>query len=74
MTKPKQKQARELAEEHWNYLETVILQQLQVTRKLFIDGFIHGYKHGKEASKHMGRAKPTPNSALPSKGGEDEEA
>ena len=36
-----QKQAEELAEEHWKWLETLL-------HKLFVDAMVHGYKHGKE--------------------------
>jgi len=32
---------RILAEDHWNWLEGVC-------RIMYIDAFIHGYKHGKE--------------------------
>ena len=35
------KTARELATEHWDWLETLL-------RKVYIDAFIHGYKHGEE--------------------------
>ena len=36
-----EEEIRALAEAHCDYLITVF-------RKAFIDGFIHGYKHGKE--------------------------
>lgn len=36
-----EKSALELATEHWNWLETLL-------RKVYIDSFIHGYKHRKE--------------------------
>lgn len=36
--------ARKKAEEHWVWLETVL-------HKIFVDAFIHGYKHGKENTK-----------------------
>jgi len=39
---------KELAEAHWKWLESILLQQLKVQRKLFVDAFIHGMKHGKE--------------------------
>lgn len=32
---------RELAEQHWAWLETML-------RKVFVDAFIHGYKHGQD--------------------------
>ena len=31
--------ARELAEEHWKYVESIC-------HKMYVDAFIHGYKHG----------------------------
>jgi hypothetical protein len=37
----KMKEPQELAEEHWKFLEKWLHQ-------IFVDGFIHGYKHGKE--------------------------
>lgn len=43
MTPPK-KAPSQLAEEHWDWLESIL-------RKMFIDAFIHGYKHGKESKK-----------------------
>lgn len=35
------KQIEDLAEEHWRFLEKWL-------HLVFVDGFIHGYKHGKE--------------------------
>jgi len=40
MTKPN-KTPQQLADEHWNWLETIL-------RKIFKDAFIHGYKHGRK--------------------------
>lgn len=34
-------EVRQQAEEHWDWLETLL-------RKVFIDAFIHGYKHSRE--------------------------
>lgn len=36
------KSSKVLAEEHWTWLETLL-------RKVFVDAFIHGYKHGKQS-------------------------
>lgn len=47
MTKPK-KTPRELAKEHWDWLESILFQQRQMERKLFIDAFVHGYGHSKK--------------------------
>lgn len=35
---------KELAEEHWEFLESWL-------HKIFVDGFTHGYKHAKENEK-----------------------
>ncbi len=42
---------RHLAEEHWEYTEQIILHQLELTHRLYVEAMIHGYKHGKEDSK-----------------------
>ena len=47
MTKPK-KTPRELAEEHWAWIESILSVQRMMEKKLFIDAFIHGYKHGRK--------------------------
>lgn len=44
----KRKTALELAQEHWVWLQSVLEVDRQLQRKLFIDAFVHGYKHGKE--------------------------
>lgn len=36
--------AKRLAEEHWAWLTTVL-------GKIYVDSFIHGYKHGYEEAK-----------------------
>lgn len=36
--------ARKLAEEHWEWLESLL-------HKIFIDAFIHGYKHSQQEVK-----------------------
>ena len=33
------KTAEEMAEEHWKYVESIC-------HKMYVDGFIHGFKHG----------------------------
>jgi len=47
MTK-KAKTSLELAQEHWTWLQGVLDKQREMERRLFIDAFIHGFKHGKE--------------------------
>ena len=37
----KEEEARKLAEDHWKFL-------VKWHEMIFKDGFIHGYKHGKE--------------------------
>lgn len=58
MTKHKQKTQEQLAQEHWNFLEGLILTEMRLTMKLFLDGFCHGYKHGKENILEGIRTKP----------------
>lgn len=51
MTRPRKtlrQLAKELAEEHWNWLDSVLSIQREMEKKLFIDAFMHGVKHGKE--------------------------
>ena len=38
------------AEAHWAYIKSVMLQQLEVSGKMYVDAMVHGYKHGVEAS------------------------
>lgn len=46
MTKPN-KTPEQLAEEHWNWLQSILDRQRIMEKKLFIDAFVHGFKHGK---------------------------
>lgn len=50
MTKPK-KTPEQLAKEHWAWVESVLADRQQETKHMFIEGFKHGYKHGKENKK-----------------------
>ena len=34
-------EVQDLAEEHWKYVESIC-------HKMYVDAFVHGYKHGKE--------------------------
>ena len=45
MTKPN-KTPRQLAEEHWDWLQSILGKQREMEKKLFIDSFIHGVEHG----------------------------
>ena len=53
----KQLRAEKLAEEHWNWLVSVLDLQRQMERKLFIDAFIHGYKHREEEKEEWLKAR-----------------
>ena len=37
----------QLAKEHWAWVESVLADRQQETKHMFIEGFVHGYKHGK---------------------------
>jgi len=41
----KDKTSLELAQEHWDWVQSVLNKQREMERKLFIDAFVHGYKH-----------------------------
>lgn len=44
MTDEERTKAEKLAEEHWEWFEIWL-------HKMFVDAFIHGYKHAKEDGK-----------------------
>jgi len=50
MTK-KTKTSLELAQEHWNWLKEILDEQRSMERKLYIDAFVHGFKHGDDKKK-----------------------
>ena len=56
--KPVPKTPEQSAEEHWRWLEMIIFTQMKLTMRLFQDGFVHGYKHGKEDTLHGICSKP----------------
>ena len=39
----------QLANEHWAWIEQVLANRQTETKHMFIEGFLHGYKHGKES-------------------------
>lgn len=41
-------EAKKLAETHWDWLESVLMVQRLMERRLFIDAFVHGIKHGQD--------------------------
>jgi hypothetical protein len=45
------KSPKQLAEEHWAWIESILYQQRLMEKKLFIDAFVHGFKHGVEAQQ-----------------------
>jgi len=61
MTEPK-KQARQIAEEHWDYNREIIIllddsltgdniKYLHLMEYFYIEAFVHGIKHGKEEAE-----------------------
>lgn len=48
MKYPPKQTPRQKAEEHWMWLEGLL-------RKVYIDAFIHGYKHGEIDTKKGGK-------------------
>ena len=45
------KEARELAESHWAWLEQILLLEMEMKHRLFVDAMEHGYKHGWDDAK-----------------------
>jgi len=41
-------EAQRLAEEHWDWIESLREYHRAMEKKLFLDAFIHGYKHRAE--------------------------
>ena len=50
MDKKIEAEARKLGEEHWAWIESILANRQKETKCMFIEGFVHGYKHG-EGSK-----------------------
>ena len=46
--KPLPPTPQQLADEHWEFIEKLVLEQLRFTMLLYKQAIIHGYKHGKE--------------------------
>lgn len=40
----------QLARKHWGYLETILFTQMKLTMTMYLDGFTHGYEHGRRNS------------------------
>jgi len=38
----------EMAKAHWQWVKSVLLQQIEVAGKMYVDAFVHGYGHGQE--------------------------
>jgi len=36
-----------MAEAHWNFVEHIILHQLELTHYLYVEAMVHGIKHEK---------------------------
>ena len=45
---PTEKEARELAEAHWKWLEALL-------HKLYVDAMAHGIKHGQDSKRRRKR-------------------
>lgn len=45
------KTPKQLRDEHWAWIEQVLANRQAETKHMFIEGFIHGHKHGKQGSK-----------------------
>ena len=39
---------REDAQAHWEYTAKIIAECMKLARTAYIEGMLHGYKHGKE--------------------------
>ena len=37
---------RQVATEHWGYTKKVLMDMARLSETLYIEAFIHGYKHG----------------------------
>jgi len=44
-------EVKKLANEHWSWIESVLADRQMETKHMFIEGFIHGYKHGEQGVK-----------------------
>ena len=49
-------EARKLAEEHWDWIKGVLANRQAETKHMFIEGFVHGYKHGETMEKVLGES------------------
>ncbi len=43
-----EEEARKVAEAHWNYTQQIILNQLELMERLYIEAMVHGWGHGFE--------------------------
>ena len=53
MDKETELKARKIGEEHWNWIEQVLANRQNETKHMFIEGFVHGFKHGKDSLKEI---------------------
>ena len=44
------KEARELAEAHWHFVEQILLRELEQKHFLYVEAMVHGIKHGQDAT------------------------
>lgn len=57
MTKPK-KTPQQLADEHWNFVEGILLEAMRMTMRVSKEMFIHGHKHGRRDRDSGVRTRP----------------
>jgi len=51
-----QEHVDKMAVDHWIWLRSVLLQQLEVSGKMYIDAFKHGYRHCEDDfAKELGK-------------------
>jgi len=44
-----EKSPRQIAEEHWEYTEKIILCMLELAKTCYIEAMVHGIKHREES-------------------------
>jgi len=52
MRRSKMSNPAQVAEEHWEWLQSLLDRQREMEKKLFIDAFKHGFKHGVKEEQH----------------------
>ncbi len=62
MTKKKEepKTPKQLADEHWAWLEEILLEEMRMKMVLFKGAIIHGIKHGEQRKESKDGVRPRP--------------